>query len=300
MPKAKDRASLFATITDGLTDVAQEDILRVPLSRLIPNPNQPRRYFEPEALKALADSISKRGVLEPLLVRPKGDALEIVAGERRYRASQIAAQELVPVIVKELKDQEAIEIALVENLQREDLNPVEETEALISLYALRYDIPRTNVATELQQRYFAVTRGEDVEELEEIERFFTELASMNWKSFVNHRLPILRLPKDVLLVLEQGKLEYTKAREVARVKDSSKRENLLQLCIDEAFSLNEIKERVRTFTNRTAHTSPPILVRMDKLRSLAKKSQALKKPASRKKVEALLVKLETLLENTDE
>ena len=98
----------------------------LPLGLIKPNPDQPRRHFDQAALEELAASVRKQGLLQPLLVRPKGDAYELVAGERRYRAAQLAGLQEVPVIVRDLDDRQALELALVENLQREDLNPLEE------------------------------------------------------------------------------------------------------------------------------------------------------------------------------
>ena len=112
-------------------DNRQRDDRVVPVEYLSTSEFQPRRYFDPNALKALVDSIREKGVLEPILVRPNGQRLaryEIIAGERRWRAAQTAGLHEVPVIVKKLDDREALEIALIENLQREDLTAIEEAE----------------------------------------------------------------------------------------------------------------------------------------------------------------------------
>ncbi len=237
----------------------------------------------------------ERGVLQPLLVRPLGDSYEIVAGERRYRAAQLAGRDPVPVIVKELTDEEAVELALIENLQREDLNPVEETEALVSLYALRRNIPRAEVAQSLQRLYFSVTKGKNDEDVGVVEQFFSELAGVSWKSFVNHRLPLLKLPEDVLEVLRAGKIEYTKAREIAKVKEPGQRKDLLTKTSDEGLSLKEVRVRVQSVNTKPVGAHPELLTRMVGLRSLAQKSKALGQPATRERVEALLVELESLL-----
>ena len=107
----------------------------VPVSSLRPNPNQPRRHFDEAALRELADSIKSQGIIQPLLVRPHGgeNTYQIVAGERRWRAAQLADLKEVPVFVRELSDKEVMAAALIENLQREDLNPIEEAEALQAL-----------------------------------------------------------------------------------------------------------------------------------------------------------------------
>ena len=98
----------------------------VMLSQIEPNRDQPRKEFDEEALNELAESIKKHGLLQPILVRPKQDGYEIVAGERRWRACRIAGLRTVPVVIKEMDEREIMEVALIENLQREDLNPVEE------------------------------------------------------------------------------------------------------------------------------------------------------------------------------
>lgn len=103
------------------------------ISRITQAAYQPRQVFAPEALAELAQSIRDKGVLQPLLVRPRGDSFEIVAGERRWRASQLAGLTEIPVIIRDLEDREALEIAIVENLQREDLGPLEEARAYQAL-----------------------------------------------------------------------------------------------------------------------------------------------------------------------
>ena len=106
----------------------------LPLSEIVPNKEQPRKTFDEGALEELADSIKQHGVLQPLLVRPlPSGGYQLVAGERRWRASRIAGLKEVPVVVKELSDVETMEIAIIENLQREDLNPIEEAEGLQAL-----------------------------------------------------------------------------------------------------------------------------------------------------------------------
>ena len=116
--------SLF---TDNAVESKPNAELR--LSQIVPNRDQPRKVFDDTALRELADSIQKHGLIQPILVRPMDDgSYRIVAGERRWRASRLAGLEKVPVVIKEMSDNEAAELALIENLQREDLNPIEEAE----------------------------------------------------------------------------------------------------------------------------------------------------------------------------
>ena len=106
-----------------------ERVVELPIERLEPNPYQPRRLFDNDALKALAESIAEHGVLQPLVVRPVDQGYQLIAGERRLRASQLAGRVSVPVVVRRATDQQALLLALLENLQREDLNPLEEAHA---------------------------------------------------------------------------------------------------------------------------------------------------------------------------
>src|SRR5581483_2847270 len=120
----------------------------VAVERIDPNPEQPRRHFDEDALATLADSIARHGLLQPLVVRRSGDRFELIAGERRLRASQRAGLARVPVIVRDTPASERFELALIENLQREDLTPLEEAEAyqrLIDDYGLTQDEVATRV-----------------------------------------------------------------------------------------------------------------------------------------------------------
>ncbi|MCP1470143.1 ParB family chromosome partitioning protein [Sphingobium sp. OAS761] len=110
-------------------------VQNIEVALIQPHPEQPRRHFDSDALQELADSIAKRGVIQPIIVRPHGGGFQIVAGERRWRAAQRAQLHRIPAIVREFDEQETLEIALVENIQREDLNPIEEAEAYRKLIA---------------------------------------------------------------------------------------------------------------------------------------------------------------------
>lgn len=107
----------------------RESIMEIEISRITGNPKQPRKLFDPERLEELAASIREHGVVQPIVVRPKGKGYEIVAGERRWRAAQLAGLREIPALVREFSEAETMEIALIENLQREDLNPLEEADA---------------------------------------------------------------------------------------------------------------------------------------------------------------------------
>jgi ParB family chromosome partitioning protein len=219
----------------------------VPLSVLVPQA-QPRRRFE--NLEALAESIREKGVLQPLLVRPLGDGrYAIVAGERRYRAAKMAGLTQVPVRVLDLSEKEARLLALVENLQREDLNPYEETLGVLELLSEELGKTREEVVA-LLHRMRDEARGRvprnvsGSPEARKVEEVFRALARMTWESFVRTRLPLLGLPEDLRAALEEGTLPYTAALELKKVKDLEARARLLEEAKG-GLSLRELKAKVR-------------------------------------------------------
>ena len=233
----------------------------LPLEALSPRP-QPRRRFEEASLEALADSIRAHGVLEPLLVRPVGEGkYEIVAGERRYRAAKMAGLEVVPVIVLEVDERTAQAIALVENLQREDLNPYEETVAVLDLLALELGKGREEVVSLLHrmrnEKGGKATRNvAGSPEAGRVEEVFRLLGRMSWESFVRHRLPLLNLPPDLQEALLEGSIPYTAALELKKVKEESLRLRLLEEA-KAGLSLRDLKARVREALKRDAPPSNP-------------------------------------------
>ncbi len=213
--------------------------------------SQPRRYFDSEKLNQLVQSIKEHGILEPLLVRPLADGdYELVAGERRLRASRELGLAEVPIVVRELDDRQALQVALMENLQREDLNPVEETEAILELLAIALEATREDVISLFYQAHHAKHRGQELgqnvlSQLETIQNMMAGVGRFSIDSFRSSRLPLLNLPEDVLNVLRQGKLEYTKAQAIARVKDKQHRTELLEQAVRDNLPLSEIKARIQ-------------------------------------------------------
>jgi ParB family chromosome partitioning protein len=230
----------------------------VPLSVLVPQA-QPRRRFE--NLEALAESIREKGVLQPLLVRPLGDGrYAIVAGERRYRAAKMAGLAEVPVRVLDLSEKEARLLALVENLQREDLNPYEETLGVLELLSEELGKTREEVVSLLERmrkekRGAAAHNVVGTPEAKRVEEVFRALGRMSWESFVQHRLPLLGLPEDLRAALEEGALPYTAALELKKVKDPEARARLLEEAKG-GLSLRELKARVREVMAKEK-TPPP-------------------------------------------
>jgi ParB family chromosome partitioning protein len=271
----------------------------VSLDQIILPPNQPRRYFDPQAMQSLAESVKSEGILQPLLVRPVDEKYEVVAGERRYRAALESGLTEVPVTVRVMTDDQAVQYALVENLQREDLNPIEETEGILSLLAFRLGCDLEEVTSKLyrmeNEAKGKVTRNvSGKEETEAIEQVFTSLGRMNWLSFVRTRLPLLKLPADILDALRAGRLEYTKAKAIAQIKDEAERQRLLSDAIHDFLSLSRIRERVKEA--KVSSSEPPTLAeRMGATYKLAKKQKVLDDPKKRKKLESLLGQIEALL-----
>jgi ParB family chromosome partitioning protein len=279
---------------------------KLPLTAIVLPESQPRRYFDPEKLDQLAESIKTYGVLENLLVRPlseQDDKYELVAGERRYRAAKAAGLTEVPVSIRDLTHEEALEISLIENLQREDLNPIEETEGILSLLSVRLQKPVSQVILLLYQMLNARTGkitnnviSNDQSTL--VQAIFQEVGCMNWESFVSNRLPLLKLPIEILEALRQGKIEYTKAKAIAKIKDETKRAELLEESIQNSLSLTQIKERIATLK-----PSPDSLSPKNQLQTLTRRLNQLKlwekDKKTWKKVEGLLGKIEMMLTDVE-
>ncbi|NJL78889.1 MAG: ParB/RepB/Spo0J family partition protein [Richelia sp. RM2_1_2] len=246
--------SLDILFGDSQAETETEAAAKIISIELIRLPNeQPRRYFDPQAMLELVESVRQHGILQPLLVRPRSDEkYELVAGERRYRAAIEAQKAEIPVVIRELSDEEAMQLSLIENLCREDLNPVEETEGILQLLALRLSTDVANITSLLYKMKNAAEKEDESRhnvmpnpESQMVEEIFASLGLMTWESFVKNRLPLLNLPEDVLRVLRQGKIAYTKAKVIARLKGEDARKELLETAISENLSLTEIQSRLK-------------------------------------------------------
>lgn len=278
----------------------------VPISAIYLSNTQPRRYFDPEKLSQLVESVSQHGILEPLLVRPNpSNGYLLVAGERRLIAAKKVGLSKVPIILKKLTDQQALEIALVENLQREDLNPVDETEGILQLLALSISKTTDEVITVLNKANHAKSREQKLEEnvflqFEQIESILAQLGKFSAESFRTSRLPLLNLPKEILESLRQGKLEYTKARVISRIKDEQIRSKILNEAVENNLSLNEIKAIINDLkpsaNKKVSKTVQKFYDRVSIVTTRLKKSQAWTDKNKRKQAELLLKELENLAE----
>lgn len=197
------------------TEVPRRPDMTLPVEKLVPNPDQPRREFALEALEDLANSIRQKGVIQPLIVRPipGSDSFEIVAGERRWRASQMAQLHDLPVVVRDFDDTEVLEVAIIENIQRADLNAIEEAMGF----------------RQLMDRF-----GHTQEKLAE--------ALSKSRSHIANLLRLLNLPVDVQAYLREGKLSAGHARALITSDNPSE---LARKVIEKGLSVRETEKLVK-------------------------------------------------------
>lgn len=199
----------------------------LPISEIKPNKGQPRKTFRPEELAELADSIKQNGILQPLLVRKKGSGYEIVAGERRYQAAKAAGLSEVPVVIREISDDEVFKLALIENLQRSDLSPLEEAQGY---------------------RQLIKEKGLTQEELAKI--------LSKSRSAITNTLRLLDLPDEVQGLVEEGKLTAGHARAILAVPSEEGRIQLAQKVVEERLSVRQTESLASLFS--VSKTDEPV------------------------------------------
>lgn len=196
-----------------------DEIREIEIDLIQPNAQQPRTTFDQAKLEELAQSIKSTGIIQPLLVRQRGGLFELVAGERRWRAAQIAGLLRVPAIVREIPDEKLLELALIENIQRQELNPIEEANAykkLIDSLGLTQD--------EVARRV-----GRD-------------------RTFVTNYLRVLKLPTDIQRLLENDKISFGHARTLISLDDPVAQRRLAQKIVKHSWSVRETEQRVKLLT----------------------------------------------------
>lgn len=208
-------------LEDEFDPTAQQDeqisqLRNLKVANIVPDADQPRRQFDDEALQELAASIKQHGILQPIVVISKGDIYEIVAGERRWRAAQIAGLEKIPALVRTLSNQHRLEIALIENLQREDLNPLETATAYYKL-----------------QQQFNLT-------LDEISKRIGGKAV----STISNILRLLGLPKEAKQALIEGTISEGHARQILAIKEPDIQRRLLDMIIANDWSVRKAEQYV--------------------------------------------------------
>jgi ParB family chromosome partitioning protein len=205
------------SVSSGGADAPADELRELPVELIVANPKQPRRRFDEEALQALAGSLADRGVLQPVLVRAKpGGTYELVAGERRWRAAQIAGLEKIPALVRPRGDAESLELALIENMAREDLNPVEEARACAALVE-ELGLTREDVGRR-------VGRG---------------------RVAVSNLMRLLDLPDEAIELLEEGALSEGHGRALLLAEAHGARRSLARAAVDEGWSVRIVEARAR-------------------------------------------------------
>ena len=226
---------LSALISTDQQPATSDEIREIELDLIRPGSQQPRTNFDQAKLDELAQSIRSTGIIQPLLVRPKGGLFELVAGERRWRAAQLAGLARIPAIVRDIPDERLLEMALVENIQRQELNPIEE--------ALAYK--RLIESLGLTQEEVAQRVGRD-------------------RTFVTNYLRVLKLPTDIQKLIETDKLSFGHARTLLPINDPMVQRRLAHKIAKHKWSVRETEQRVKNLTNpreartpKTTHHSDP-------------------------------------------
>jgi len=209
-------AALIPTAAHTSATASAPGLRSLPIERIHPNKAQPRKTFAQEPLAELAASIKEQGILQPVVVRRRGDDYELVAGERRWRAAQLAGLLEVPALVKELSDAEALEVALIENIQRQDLDPLEEAEAYGRLIR-EHGMTQDEVAAAVGKSRVAITNS----------------------------LRLLKLPADILAMLADGRLTAGHARALMTVTSEAALVKLAHDVVARALSVREAERLAR-------------------------------------------------------
>lgn len=216
--KSKGMGRGLAAILAAAPQNDQEDLRQLPLDLIGASPQQPRRQFDEESLIALGESIKARGVIQPVLVRPvAGGRYELVAGERRWRAAEIAELETIPAIVRQHDDAASLEVAVIENMAREDLNPVDEARACAGLVE-ELGLTREEVGLRVGRSRVAVS----------------------------NLIRLLDLPDEALELLERRELSEGHGRALLLVPDNAIRRNLARQAVTQGWSVRELESRART------------------------------------------------------
>ncbi len=207
----------FDNFEKGLVEEAKpNEIVEIKISEIRSNPYQPRKIFDEEALNELASSIKEHGIVQPIIVKKSIKGYELVAGERRTKAAKIAGLETVPAIVKDFDDEQMMEIALIENIQRENLNPIEEAMAYDSI------LKSSNITQDELAKKFGKSR-----------------------SYITNSLGLLRLPDDTKKYVEDNKLSMSHARALSKLDDTEQINRLANKIVNENLNVRAIENITR-------------------------------------------------------
>jgi len=210
---------------------ATETIVKI--TQIEPNRDQPRKEFDKEALEELSDSIKQHGLIQPILVQDRKDHYEIIAGERRWRAARLAGLKEVPVIIRNYSEQEIVEISLIENLQRKDLNPIEEALAYKKLMT-DFDLKQEEVAVKVSKS----------------------------RSTITNSMRLLKLSKKVQELVIKGKLSEGHARTLLSIEDSAVQDEVADKIIAENLSVRDVEKLVKNY-GKPAKEKPAVNKELD-------------------------------------
>lgn len=213
---------ISALIPDIQGSMQRDEVLSVQIEKIRPNTLQPREQFAPEKIEDLASSIREKGVIQPLIVRRKGDMYELVAGERRLRAAQSLNMKEVPVVVRNVDDLDSLEIALIENIQREDLNPIEEARAYQYLLE-KFQLTQERIGEVLGKARVSIT----------------------------NTLRLLKLPSDIQEGIKQGRITNGHGRALLEIADPAAQRVLMQEVVNRGLSVRELESRIKTLQNKS-------------------------------------------------
>lgn len=331
----QDRASKVVPSAPPKITTSGNDrrIVDIPLNKLYPAAWNARKYFDEESMAKLVADLKRNGQIQAIVVRPKGEDFEVIVGNRRLRAAEGAGFKTLRSEIRQLDDSAARYLSFAENLQRADLNPFEETLGYLGMLQLlleneplfqafkQQEEPDERAVERLLRRYanekqrlennvILKTSSEKSQKgggqsqvlgtpLEvAVQTVFATVEHMTWQSFVKNRLPLLKMPSDIIFAVQNGSLDYTKARRLGRVKDDSIRKLLLHATETEGLSLDEVSARVQRAMAKLDIDSSRVQDNLSKrskvVANALKKSRELEKPKL-KKAERLLGELEKLL-----
>ena len=223
---------MSALLSETSATTASEELLEVDTDLIEPSPAQPRTHFDESRLEELAQSIRANGIVQPLLLRRRGARYQLVAGERRWRAAQRAGLQRVPAVVREIPDEKLLELALIENIQRQELNAIEEAQAYKRLIE----------TLGLTQETVAQRVGRD-------------------RSFITNYLRLLRLPEDIQRLVEEEKITMGHARALLGVDDPEIQRKVAKNVIEQSLSVRETERAIKRIiagANPATVTQPPV------------------------------------------
>jgi ParB family transcriptional regulator, chromosome partitioning protein len=284
--------------------VAQGTKQQVSPKQISPSVFQPRRYFDPDTLLDLEASIKKLGILEPLVVRATAKGYELISGERRWRCAKNLQLPSVPIVVVDFSDEDAYLAALHDNSLRDNLNPIDETEYILELLGHWLKLKPVEVTSLLYRIRNQISRGVDIspEDVETTETVTTIIGQVKRgltpKSFVETRLPLLNLPEEVLGAIRNGSIEYTKAKQIAKIPDPTQRKKILALAVKSGWSIRDIQDHIKNNVDQPEpQPAKTPVARIASTMKTLKASKAWEDPAKWKKIQSWLAKIDQELQD---